>query len=72
MTLEQFTEHVAEYHDRLLAIATEQWFAILMLTTVSDEKNGNNTFWVTNMDSDGISRSHWTQSYYAHALAENL
>lgn len=72
MTLEQFTEHIAEYHDRLLNIATENWFAILILSTISDEQNGSNTFWITNMDKEWITTSNLNQSAYAYSLYNTI
>lgn len=72
MNLQEFTEQVAEYQDRLLKIATENNFAILLMTTVWVDWTGwSNTVWATNMDGVGIARSNLHQSAYAHNLYNN-
>lgn len=73
MDLTTFIEHIAEYQDRILKIATDNNFAILLMATIGeDDSGGAQTTGVTNMDKTSIACAHLYQSSYAQKMYTGL
>ena len=69
MTQEKFIEHIIEYQNRILKIASENWYAILLSVTVSSD-NGSYTTSNTNMDNEWIAYASFQQTVYNGTLIQ--
>ena len=64
MNQQEFVDSIAKYHEQLLKIATDNWYAITLAASISDGSIGTTTIGWTNMSDDDMFRSLAQQTAY--------
>lgn len=66
MNQKEFLEYIGKVHDKITEIATENGYAILLTAHVSDEANGTDMVWSTNMTPADVLRNLSVAPIYFH------